>query len=57
MKLKKNVKAKKDLFKGITIEPGLDEKYANDPFFLKKTEEAKKMIEKYGLPDFDKKSQ
>jgi hypothetical protein len=46
---------KKPLPKGFTIKPGLDEKYANQPFFLDKAEKAKKIIEKYGLPDFDKK--
>jgi hypothetical protein len=27
--------------------------YTNDPFFVKKAESAKKLIEKYGLPKID----
>jgi hypothetical protein len=55
MKPQKDKKNQEDIFKGFTIEPGLNEKYANQPFFIEKAEKANKMLENSVLPDFNKK--
>lgn len=43
-------KEKKDLLlKGVTVNPEMKD-YSNEPYFIKKAEEAKKVMDRYGLP-------
>lgn len=44
--------AKKELLKGFTIKPGLDEQYANEPLFQEKVDRANQILKTVGLPDF-----
>ena len=46
---KKQTKIK--LPKGFTINPELNHKYDNEPYFLRKAEEAKKILEKHPIPE------
>lgn len=46
---KKSTKYK--LPKGFTIDPTLNNKYDNDPYFLRKAEEAKKFLEEHPIPE------
>lgn len=51
MKNKKQSKSSKTkVHKGFTIDPGLDHKYDNHPFFKEKAEKANYILKVAGLP-------
>ena len=52
MKTKEIKDKKKEAPAGFTIDPALNNKYDNDPFFKEKAERAEEFIKKAGVPKF-----